>query len=202
MDIGLPGLNGVQFLKGLSRPPLVILVTAYDHYALDAFNLGVIDYLVKPFPFERFMVAAGKALEIFAARQGQLANLNPDNALEDYLPENQLSEEAGFVLLYINHELLKVDKKRIILVEGCKDYIKIFTEDLAHPLVTRLTMKAMEEKLAGKGFLRVHRSFIISLEAIVSIRSDSVKVGKVKNLKIPISPAGKEALFQVLGVKE
>ncbi|HXC06535.1 MAG TPA: LytTR family DNA-binding domain-containing protein [Bacteroidia bacterium] len=179
LDIQMPGITGLQFLQGLKNPPLVILVTAYDKFALDGFNLDVLDYLVKPVAPERFIKAAHKALDLY-----RLTHLNPP-------PENK--PEAEYLFVNADYNLVKIVIGDITHVEGLKDYIKIHLSTAPRPVITRMSLKAIEEKLPGNKFIRVHKSFIISLSKMISIRNNRIKL---ENAEVPVSEFYRENLFK------
>ena len=147
LDVQMPGLTGIQLLKNLKNRPMVIFITAYKNYAVEGFELDVLDYLVKPVPFERFLKSVTKALEF--------NNLSK---------KEQKSREYLFV--NADYTLLKITIRDIVYIEGLKDYIKIFLSSSAKPVITRLSMKAMEETLPADQFIRTHKSYIISIDHI------------------------------------
>lgn len=176
LDVQMPGLTGIQLLKNLKTKPMVIFITAYKNYAVESFELDVLDYLVKPVPFERFLKSVTKALEFH--------NLNQ---------KGQKSKEYLFV--NADYTLLKVTIKNIVYIEGLKDYIKIFLTTSTKPVITRLSMKAMEESLPSDQFIRTHKSFIIAVEHIISIRKNRIKL---KDKDIPLSDHYKESLMNLI----
>jgi two-component system LytT family response regulator len=180
LDVQMPGLTGLQFIQSLSQKPMIIMITAYEKYALEGFNLDVVDYLVKPAPFERFLKACNKAIELY--------NLRNQTAVP-------LSGEAEIDHLFVNAEysLVKVVLDEIIFIEGLKDYIKIHLIN-NKPLIIRMGMKAIEDKLPPKKFLRVHKSYIISVSRITSIRKNLVFLG---TLEVPVSDNYKDALLAI-----
>lgn len=176
LDIQMPGTTGVQFLQGQAGQfPLVIFVTAYENYALEGFNLNVVDYLLKPVPFERFLRAVNKAQKL----------------LETSLPEST----PDYLFVNADYSLVKVTLSEIRYIEGLKDYVKIHLEGQTRPIVTRITMKALEEKLPASAFLRVHKSFIVAFSKIESIRNLRIKIGQVH---IPVSELHSEALMNAI----
>lgn len=183
LDIQMPGLTGLQFLKSLPNPPMVIFVTAYENHAVDAFGLGVIDYLVKPVAFDRFLKACNKAWQQY---QLSHAVAQPQQANTDYIFVNA------------DYSLLKITVNDIQWVEGLKDYIKIHLASSPKPVITRMTMKSVEEKLPGNRFVRIHKSYILALSAITAIRKNSVFIN---SLELPVSDNYKEVLRTFVGVE-
>ncbi len=186
LDIQMPGISGVQFVQSLKNSPMVIFVTAYEEFALEGFNLDVIDYLLKPVSFERFLKAVNKAYE--------LHNLKNQEVTPATTPEIPAVPQE-YLFVNADYSLVKIRISEILYVEGLKDYVKIYLEGQTRPVITRLTMKAMEEKLPSGPFLRVHKSFIIAFDKIESIRNLRIKIGQVH---IPISESYGEALFKAI----
>ena len=178
LDIQMPGLTGLQFLQSLSVRPMVILITAYEKYALEGFNLDVIDYLVKPVPFERFLKACNKAQDFFKLKNNVLSTDQPD-----------------YFFVNAEYGLIKIVISEIVLIEGLKDYLKIYLAD-SKPLVIRMSLKSIEEKLPPKKFFRIHKSYIVAISHITSIRKNSVFLG---NQELPLSDHYKDDLLQVIG---
>ncbi len=182
LDIQMPGLTGLQFIQSLSIKPMIILITAYEKFALDGFNLDVVDYLVKPVPLDRFVKACNKALELFQLKNRSL-QVSPVPA-PDYFFVN------------VEYSLLKVIYSDIKYIEGLKDYIKIHLKSSSKPVVTRMSMKLMEEQLPGTNFIRIHKSYIISIAAITSIRKSSVFI---EQLELPISDNYRDVVGEITG---
>jgi len=168
LDIQRRGLNGLQFLESLHNPPMVIFVTAYKDYAFDGFNLNAVDYLLKPVSFERFLKACNKAHDLY--------NLQNNPAQKD--------EPLDYFFVYVEYNLVKVIFSEILYIEGMKDYVKIFIESSTKPVITKMSLKALEEKLSTHRFVRTHKSYIISADKITAIKRDLVCVG---NLELPLS---------------
>ena len=133
LDIQMPGLTGLQFIKSMTVKPMIILVTAYEKYALEGFDLAVTDYLVKPVPLERFVKACNKAKELF-----ELRNSTKDNASPNY---------SGYFFVNVDYSLVKINFTDIIYIEGLKDYIKIHLHAAQRPVITRMAIKTIEEQL-------------------------------------------------------
>jgi DNA-binding LytR/AlgR family response regulator len=175
LDIQMPGLSGLQFLQSLQHPPMVILVTAYEEYALEGFNHQVVDYLLKPFSFERFLKACNRASELFRLQNNQNEEIN---VIQDFF-------------VNVEYTLVKIVVADIEYIEGLKDYIKIHLSTADKPVLTRMTMKAMEEKLPSNTFVRTHKSFLAAVQKITALKRDFVCIG---NKEIPVSEFYKENL--------
>src|SRR5688572_21363166 len=160
LDIQMPRITGIDFLKSLKNPPLVILTTAYPNFALQGYELDVLDYLVKPFPFDRFLKAANKARDFF-----ELKSKKPD--------VEKSGDDYFFVKCDYRYE--KIHFKDILYVEGMENYVIIFTTTQKY--ITLLRMKVMEETLPAQDFIRIHKSFIVSINAISSIDGNEIIAG-------------------------
>jgi DNA-binding LytR/AlgR family response regulator len=187
LDIQMPGLTGVQFLEGLTQKPMVIFVTAYQQYALEGFNLDVIDYVLKPISFERFLKASHKALDFFKSKLALQGQATKQEAKVDY------------IFIHADYSLMKIMLEDILYIEGLKDYIKIHVRNQKYPIVCRMTMKLISEKLPSDEFLRIHKSFIVSLKKIESIRNQKVKIGENH---IPLSDSYSEQFYQTIGYQK
>ncbi len=178
LDIQMPGLTGLQFVKSLPTRPMVIFITAYKNHALEGYELDVLDYLVKPVSFERFLKAVNKAQEYHALKNA---------SMED--PEKE------FIFVYAKYNLVKIHFRDITYVEGLKDYIKIFISHEVNPIITRMSMKALEEKLPAKKFMRIHKSYVVATDKILSIRNNIIKLN---NAEIPLGDYYKESFFKMV----
>lgn len=176
LDIQMPGMLGTKFLETLPQKPMVIFVTAYSNYAVESYDLDVVDYLMKPVPMERFVKAAYKALEI-----KQKSVLVPGE------------EAPGFFFVNVEYALVKINIPDILYIEGMKDYVKIYLEGSSKPVLTKSTLKGIEEKLPVQEFMRVHKSFIVKLSRIESIRNRELKIG---SWEIPVGEANLEELMR------
>jgi DNA-binding LytR/AlgR family response regulator len=182
LDIQMPGLTGLQFIESMTVKPMIILITAYEKYALEGFNLDVTDYLVKPVPLDRFVKACAKAQQLFELKENQ------NNKSADTAP--------GYFFVNVDYSLVKVNLHDIIYVEGLKDYIKIHIKSNQHPIVTRMPMKTIEEQLSPNGFIRIHKSYIVSVSFITAIRKSSVFIDKTE---LPVSDSYRDAVIAITG---
>ena len=176
LDIQMPGLTGLQFIQSLTQKPMIILITAYEKFALEGFNLDVIDYLVKPVSLDRFIKACNKAFELHSLRTKKP---EPIESYPDYFFVN------------VEYSLVKVEFADIQWIEGLKDYIKIHLRSSSKAVVTRLSMKSLEEQLPALKFIRIHKSYIVSIAAITSIRKNSIFIGPEE---FPVGDSYKDAL--------
>lgn len=181
LDIQMPGLTGLQLINSLPSKPMFILVTAYEKYALDGFNLNVVDYLVKPVAMGRFIQACNKAREL---HQLKIKAVNTKDAGEDYF------------FINVDYSHLKVVFADIIWIEGFKDYIKIHLKSSSNPIVARLSMKSIEDQLPASKFIRIQKSYIVSKNYITAVRKNSVFIGATE---LPIGENYKDAVVLLLG---
>ena len=181
LDIQMPGLTGLQFIQTLSNRPMIILITAYEKFALEGFNLDVVDYLVKPVALDRFVKACNKAFELF-----HLKNRSKEN--------NEVMPDYFFVS--VDYSQLKVVISDIKYIEGMKDYIKIHLKSSSKAVITRMGMKAMEEQLPNTQFIRIHKSYIVAVAFITAIRKSSVFV---EQQELPVSETHQESLMKLTG---
>ena len=180
LDIQMPGITGIEFAHTVSKRTLIIFTTAYTEYALDSYEVDAIDYLVKPIETERFQKAVQKALSYHSLLMKE----------EKEAIEANVSSEYFFVKS--ERKYFKVNYADILFIEGLKDYIKIYTEDGAKPILSLMSMKAMEELLPSSRFIRVHRSFIVQKDKIRVIDRGRIVFDKTY---IPISDSYKQ-VFQ------
>ncbi len=184
LDIQMPQLTGIDFVKTLSKPPMIIFTTAYANYALQGFELNALDYLLKPISYERFLKAVNKATE-----QAELMER------EEMLFSG--FESGEFFFVKADKKLVKVNFDDVIYIEGLKDYVII--SQVSGRIITLQTMKSLEEKLPQARFRRIHRSYIVSLDKIVSVDGNMVEVierGKPKLL--PIGKNYRDELFELI----
>ena len=175
LDIQMPDISGIDFYKSLAQSPMVIFTTAYSEYALEGFNLSAVDYLLKPFEFERFSEAVQKAQEY-----------------NNYQKQSG-KQEAQYLYVRSAYRLVKIHFKDILFIETMDDYLKIHVEN-GKPVLTLMNLKAMEEKLSPTEFCRVHRSYIVPLDKINFVRN---KMITISTFQIPIGNKYEEEFNKV-----
>jgi len=178
LDIQMPELSGMQLYQALNSKPMVIFTTAYSEYAVEGFEVNAVDYLVKPFSFERFMKAVVKADEIY------------NSSHQSIKPPSSKSQKK-YLFVKDGTKTLKIMLNDILYMESMKDYIKIYTK--LKPILTLMSMQNMLDLLPAEEFIRVHRSFIVPISKIDSIERNRIIVGEIW---IPIGNMYKENFFQ------
>ncbi len=188
LDINMPKLSGLSFLKSLKNPPLVIITTAYSEYAIEGYELDVVDYLKKPFSFERFFKAIQKVQERLKKNETQNTNIEPIATQEDtHIEISADLSTSKFIFVKANKKNYKVDIDDIFYIEALGDYIKIHTSTIV--LVTYQSMKKIEAILPSNIFVRIHKSYIVSVNKIKSVEGNMVEV---KNEKLSIGNSYKQ----------
>jgi DNA-binding LytR/AlgR family response regulator len=186
LDIQMPMISGIDFLKTLKNPPLVIITTAYPNHALEGFELNVLDYLLKPISMERFIKSVNKALEL--------------QQLHKNIPAEKISiekEPEDYFFVKADKKLIKINHHEIIYIEGLKDYVIIRMEN--QRVITLQTMKSLEEKLPLLKFKRIHRSYIVNIDRINAILGNMVEVLE-KNVPklLPVGKNYREELLDII----
>ncbi len=182
MDIQMPQITGIEFLKTLKHPPKVIITTAYREYALDGFELDVVDYLLKPITFERFLKSINKYYQI---SQDEIKNIIP--------VASAAKSKTAFIYVKENKKVIKLHLNEILYVEGLSEYVKIHTTKKR--IVTKTSMTNMQNKLPETGFMRIHKSFIVSMDRIEAFTAHSIEVpGK----ELPIGRSYKSSVLKAL----
>lgn len=181
LDIQMPDLTGIQMARLLDRQPgtagpRVIFTTAFNNYALEGFKVDALDYLLKPFDYEEFLKAANKA-------RSYAELLRPEQI-------NFATEQDEYLFLKVEYQLVRVAIKDILYIEGLKDYVKVYLEHADKPILTLTSLKALEQKLSSKTFMRVHRSYIVALARISSVTKNALAIG---DLNITIGEQYKDA---------
>jgi DNA-binding LytR/AlgR family response regulator len=180
LDIQMPLITGIDMLKSLKVKPRVILTTAYRDYAFEAFDLDVVDYLLKPILFERFLRSISKIYQFKEPVEEIVENNNHTHSYDE-----------AYIYLKEDREMVKVFLKDILYIESLRDYVKVKTKD--KQVITYQKISYLEQKLPENKFIRVHRSFIVSFDKVVSFTSNCVKIG---NFEIPIGRNYKNETFK------
>jgi two-component system LytT family response regulator len=186
LDVQMPELTGIQFLKIANGKCKVILTTAYQQYALEGYELNVVDYLLKPIAFERFYKAAEKAQNLFS----NTTSLPTENVVSPAKLAND------FIFVKTEYKIQKIYLNDILYIEGLKDYISIFTK--TERIITLQSMKKMEETLPSPQFMRVHKSYIIAIDKIESIERSRITIG---DKLIPVGDTYRDDFFKVIDSK-
>jgi len=177
-DINMPDLNGMDFVKSLAVPPLIVFTTAYSEYAVEGFRVNAVDYLLKPFGLQDFQRAA--------------------NRLKERLSESTVADSDNTLFLKTDYRIVKVSIPDIRYIEGMSEYLKVWIKDEAKPIITLLSMKKMEERLPDY-FMRIHRSYIINLTMIQEVNKNRVIMDA--DTYLPIGDMYKEAFQAYLDTK-
>ncbi|GAB3912852.1 LytR/AlgR family response regulator transcription factor [Mucilaginibacter boryungensis] len=191
LDVQMPGISGIQFLNSLTNPPMVIMVTAYENYALEGFNFDVVDYLVKPVAFERFLKAVNKAYELMGLRRQK------DNPAQQV--QAKTTPDTSYIFVNADYSVVRINIPDVLYIEGLKDYVKIYLHNATKPVITRLSMRFMEEKLPAEGFARVQKSFIVALDKITAYKKNRLMLGETE---IPVSDNYKDKILAYIGQHE
>ncbi len=179
LDIQMPRITGLEFLKTLTNPPLTILTTAYPQYALQGYELNVVDYLLKPFSFDRFLKAAIKAKSLLEATQ------RPAPA-----PMNEPGQPAYF-FLKTDSKLVKIAHQDVLFVEALQNYVAVYTIEKKY--ISYLTIKSVEEQLPADQFIKVHKSYLVAANKVETIEGNEIRIGQHH---IPISRNTKEEVLE------
>lgn len=185
VDINMPQISGLELVKSLSNSPIVIFTTAYSQHAATGFDLDAIDYLVKPIPFDRFLKAVNKAKEIYQARKKPL----------NVEIKNETESKPKYIVLKVEYSTVKIELADILYIEGVKDYVKVVVRGKSKSYLSRISMKAITEKLPTEEFIRVHKSFIVSLAAFEKIERDRIIIGEKY---IPIGETYKKDFYALI----
>lgn len=185
-DINMQDVNGLEFVKSLQNPPLVIFSTAYEEYAVESFKIDAIDYLLKPYGYNDFLKAATKARQYVEWREAAASN------------SNNSSGKDNFIFVRADNKSVKVMFDSILYVEAMSEYIKIHFKE-GKPLMTFMSVKLMSESLPANQFMRIHRSYIIALDSIAMVRRGEVEL--TNGIVLPISASYKDDLQKFIDEK-
>lgn len=181
LDIQMPEINGLELSRMLPDNTRVVFTTAFQQYAIDGFRNNALDYLLKPIAFPDFLEACNRAFKWFSLVEGS---------------QSAHVEEAKSIFVKSEYKLLQINLDTILYVEGLKDYVKIYTTESPHPILSLMNMKAMEQMLPSSRFIRVHRSFIVAKEKIREIDRNRIVFG---NVYIPVGDSYKQAFNDFVG---
>ncbi len=179
LDIEMEGFTGLQLINVLQHKPRIVLTTAYDRYALKAFDLNVCDYLLKPISFERFIQAIDKLFDLFVREK------SADTSVNQY--------RRDYFFVKTEYRIQRIDFDDILFVEGMKEYLRIHTKK--EKIMILESFKNLEESLPSDNFIRVHKSYIVALDKIVSVEKNKITIGSTI---IPVSETYKESFFMML----
>jgi DNA-binding LytR/AlgR family response regulator len=190
LDIQMPGLTGIEFIRTLQKKPAIVLTTAYSEYALTGYEMDVTDYLLKPISFERFARSVTKVISRLASLSGKpepiaLESIDMSTALRD------------FIFVKSGYKSVKVNISDILYVEGMKEYVVIYTKTKKYTKLDR--MKNIESFLKDQGFIRIHKSYIVSVKNIDTVFGNTVEIN---GTQLPVGRSFKEYLYSTLGVNE
>jgi DNA-binding LytR/AlgR family response regulator len=163
LDIQMPELNGLEFSRTIHKNTRIIFTTAFSEYAVESFKVNAIDYLLKPFNYEEFLNASGKALEWFRLIENN---------------KSKSAEESDYIFVKSEYKQLKINLNEILYIEGLKDYVKIWLTNQTQPVLSLISLKKLEDELPVDKFMRVHRSFIVSLNKIQAIERGQILINK------------------------
>lgn len=169
LDINMPNLTGMELAKLLQDQagplPKIVFTTAYNHYAIEGYRVNAVDYLLKPFSYEEFLRASSKVLQLTEEANNTFTTIAADDE---------------FIFLKVEYQWVRISLKDITYIESLKDYVKVHLEDSQKALMSLISLKALEEKLPSSKFMRVHRSFIVSLDKISAISKNSIFIDKIE----------------------
>ncbi|MDE5612879.1 MAG: LytTR family DNA-binding domain-containing protein [Odoribacter sp.] len=183
LDIQMPELTGLELSRMIEQQVRIIFTTAFEQYALEGFKVNALDYLLKPISYPEFLKAANKALQWFEMKSSA---------------QTAGKQEDGCIFVKSDYRLLKIALQKICYIEGLKDYVKIYTEDSPHPVVSLISMKSLEESLPADSFIRVHRSFIVNLDKVAVVERNRIVFGSTY---IPVSDSYRDKFLEFINRK-
>lgn len=187
LDIQMPDITGLEFLRTMSQPPMTIITTAYKEFAVEGYELNVVDYLLKPFSLERFMNATNKALSIFesASNSPHTSPATPTELKDDYL------------VIRADRKHYKINYEDLLFIEGQKAYVTFHTT--TKPITALFSLKELEEKLPSKRFMRIHKSYIVSVKHICALEGNLIEIaGK----QIPVGKNYRKEVASIFGIDD
>ena len=191
-DINMPDLNGMDFVKSLAMPPLIVFTTAYSEYAIEGFKVNAVDYLLKPFGMQDFMRAAER-IKTRKEERGARNDALGQRSLATPAPQEKTGDDAIFVKT--DYRMVKIAIQDICYIEGMSEYLKLHLEGQTKPIITLLSMKLIEERLP-ENFMRIHRSYIVNLDKVIEVNKNRVILDS--DTYLPIGDSYKEQFNQYL----
>ncbi len=182
-DIRMPSLNGLELIQTLPHKPMVIFITAYENFAVQSYETDVVDYLVKPVSFDRFLLASNKALTLYNLKQAAAK-------------KETSNDKNEFIYINVEYGYIKMIYDEVMMMEALKDYIKIYWNNGKKPVLTRMSLKMAENLLPQGRFHRVHKSYIVAEKSITAIRKNSIFLGTTE---IPVGDTFREKINDILG---
>jgi len=190
LDIQMPGLTGIEFIRTLQKKPAIVLTTAYSEYALEGYEMDVVDYLLKPISFERFARSVTKVIVRLGTSTGKQETVAPESADLSLVPRDFIFVKSGY-------KSMKVNIADILYVEGMKEYVVIHTRNKKFTKLDR--MKNIENLLNDHGFIRIHKSYIVSIKNIDTVFGNTVEINSIQ---LPVGRSFKDELNAILGMNE
>jgi len=187
LDIQMPDITGINFMKSLEQKPDVIFTTAYQEYAIEGFNINATDYLLKPFSFERFFQAVNKVIDKFELKSDN------KNSIAD-IAQNETKIADGYLTVKADRKLYKINFDHIIYIEGQRAYVTFHTEN--KKITALASLKELEDALPKDNFIRIHKSYIVSVREILSLEGNILEVN---NTKLPVGKNYKDAVLKIFG---
>ncbi len=192
-DIDMPFLSGIDLVKNLKQRPVTIFITSHLEYAVEGFNLDIIDFIVKPPSFERFYKAVNKAMEYLSLKK--IARGNSDTGNDKEVPGNNIITASEYFFLKENNVITRIKYSEVLYIESLGDYSKVFTQN-GEKYVTLISLKSMQSQLPEQQFKRIHKQYIVNLFHIVSITANEVVLFDKQT--VPISTAARQELIELL----
>ena len=189
LDIKMPGLTGLELLRSLTVKPLVILITAFSEHAIEGFELDVVDYLVKPVTFERFLLAVNKATRQYQLQKQNVPNIQ--NITEPTTQEEEIAKDYFFVKS--GFKSVRINFSDILYIEGLKEYVSIYTSD-GRKFIKLASLRDLERILPTKTFLRTHKSYIVAVQKVTAAYGNIVEIEKIE---LPVGRSFKEDVLKV-----
>ena len=196
IDINMPDLNGMDFVRSLAAPPIVVFTTAYSEYAIDGYKVGAVDYLLKPIAYTDFLSAAQRVLTVVGRQAAEEVVCKPKTVTDNLPAEDDNTEavlpvEDGMFFVKSDYKYVRVSCQDILYIEGLKDYVKMHLASSQRAVVSLVSMRTLENTLPSTSFLRIHRSYIVNMKRVSMVDRNSVAIA---DFVLPISDSYKDAV--------